>query len=841
MKKLFLLIAVLVLCLSFVNVVDAADAKAVYVAPDGSDLGDGSFSHPFATLKKAVEHTRSFSGEKYIFMRGGRYNMSLTVNLTSDDKNLTVCAFNGEKVTVTAAAEIPYSSFGRVTDKNILDRIIEEKGRNAVMQVYLPSVGITSYGQIASYSAPSLTCNKRLLHLAEYPNRKTMDNGGYLYTSNVSGKSFVCDDNRLNRYSAADSPWVLGYFMFDWSEVNTPAVLNGKSVTVSSTGRYGITNNRRLRFFNLLEELDVPSEYYIDRKTGYLYIIPPEDIKKDDVLNLSTQSIRFIYGDKAQNVTFKNLTFEGTLSNAAYFTNSKNIKFDGCEFFGIGSDVIDFNSCYNCGVVNSSIHDVQSRGIYFMNCGDRYNLKSSGCYVENCRFERFSQYLRCYYPGIQLTGCGFLIKNNYFGDCPHFVMRYETNNAVIEYNEFGDVCNDSSDAGALYSGRDWSTLGNVIRYNYFHDMPKIYSTAGYEIQAVYLDDCHASTSVYKNIFYKCHSPALFGGGRYNTFTNNMIFECTKPFVMDARGEKWDPSWASSTNPDSNHVKLKRFNYKSGIWAETYPYIVDIMEDDAQIPKHNTIKNNIEYKSGGFNIHEDVYKYGDVKNNITMSSTVYLNDYAAGDFGIKNLEIIKKRVPEFEDVPFDMMGTYETEKQDDRPKTEIEALGATANPGDVLKLSYSSTVTDGKIADNIIKWYENINGVLVEIPNASKNTLTLDESYAGKTVTASVMAVDSNGNSGYVTWFGNVNVSKIDYSKDISVTKAANTLKICNNTGSTVELTVFGPQYNVVNGYKTMNALEFLSVRAEETKEVDILSENAIVASKKTLEPIVVEK
>lgn len=859
MKKISICIIFAMIFMSLPTSAFAKEVNVCYVATDGSDSGSGTISSPFATIRKAIYFMRGKSGEKYIFLRGGEYYINSMVYMGASDSNITICAYGDEEVRISSSKSIPYSAFKKVTDENILNRIIEKEGRDLVMQVYLPDLGIKNYGIMhaggfsvkdGNGSVPELTHNGKLMSYSAYPNPGSSNNGGYIYTDDVKNDiSFSCNDERVKRYAENEDLWVLGWFIYDWAENTTPVSYEDgyftiKTLPSSSAFRY-ILKNRRVRFLNVLEELDVPGEFYLDRSSGYLYIIPPEGIEQGDELRFSPDKITMFYGKSASDITFKNLIFEGTRSVAVDFYDSTGIRVEGCEFYGIGEIAVRFTRCTACGAERSYFHDIDGTCVEFDVCGDRKNLISSECYVKNCRLEKFSQYRKTQFPGISIGksvsagsgGCGFVISHNYFENSPYIAMWYETNDCIMEYNEFNNVCNDTSDVGAVYAGRNWSTQGNVIRYNYFHNITQINSASGYAVQAVYLDDCHSSTQVYKNVFYKCPSPALYGGGRYDTFENNMIFECKLPFVMDARGEVWDDPWiVDESNPSSLYSKLKAFDYKNGVWAERYPYLTDILEDEPKIPKHNTIKNNIEYQSAGFNIHEDVIKYGDVNNNALMSSTRFLENYDEGDFSIKDIGIIQRRVPDFEDIPFDEIG-IEAYAQPEAPTVTVEPINAEYDCSDTIELSYNADSHSAEVVDNIVKWYVVENGSRVEIVNENDDFLVPGEKYAGKTLTASVTPIDSNGNLGYTTWFGNAKIRRIDYSSVISAEKSGKSIKVTNSSGVDIALKVFGVGYAYDGDRKTLNALKLIAMTVGEQAEFDIETDNVIALSGKTLEPI----
>ena len=575
MKKavaLVLLLCMVFTCMGAAVAADTQEAVFLYVATDGADTNNGTIDAPYATLQAAVTAARAIDDLVVINVRGGSYRVTDTVELTAADSNLVIRAYKDEKVEFTGGDKVPYSAFSKVTDSAVLNRIVEKNGKDKVMQANLKDLGITEYGEMrpqgfltadnSGYST-SLTYQDDFLTLASYPNNgytminKIIDDGSKsdLVNGSLQPCTFTVSDSRYKQWTEADDIWVFGYFRHDWADTTMSADVDFESGEISTfcAKGYNPVVDRRVKFINLLEELDAAGEWYVDRENGILYLIPPEGFKSGEELVFTAHDKPFFTINEAKNITFQGIRFANTRARGFDMEKADGIVIDACELTGIGDCAVYVSKCYNTGVKNSHLHDLGSWGVYFLECGDRETLTPGNCFVDNCHIETFSQYRKTYSPAIHMWyDVGTRVSHNEIHDAPHFAIRYDSNDNIMEYNEFYDICQDTADSGAVYTGRDWTTRGNEIRYNYFHDLTMIETTTGMEMQAVYLDDMHSSTAVFGNVFYKVDSVALYGGGRDNTFENNIMLECKKPFVFDARATTW-ASWQKGSEI-MNHLE-----------------------------------------------------------------------------------------------------------------------------------------------------------------------------------------------------------------------------------------------------------------------------------------------
>ena len=157
--------------------------------------------------------------------------------------------------------------------------------------------------------------------------------------------------------------------------------------------------------------------------------------------------------------------------------------------------------------------------------GDREKLTPCEITVENCEIHNFSRVGKCYCFGVTLASVGAVIRNNRFHDGVHSAIWFNGNDNLIELNEFYDLVREADDAASVYSGRDYTTYGNVIRWNFFHDMMSD-ATTGVSVFGTYFDDNASGMALYGNLYYRMQSAHLSHGGHDIVMENNLIVEGT---------------------------------------------------------------------------------------------------------------------------------------------------------------------------------------------------------------------------------------------------------------------------------------------------------------------------
>jgi hypothetical protein len=606
----------------------AQPGETLYVSTKGNDQWSGQYAEPkaggrdgpFATLERARDAIRKMkqaaqfpSGGVSVQIRAGTYARSATFQLHKDDSGtaagpIVYRAYQNEAVHISGGREV--NAFQPVTDAAVRNRL-DPAARDKVMQVDLKAQGVSEFGHLRprgyrkSVEASGLEVffQDKPMQLARWPNDGWVRITGA--PDGQEGQTFSYDSDRPKRWADNDDIWVYGYWTYDWADSyeHVAAIDKQNKVVKTAVAPYGYTAGQRFYFLNVLEELDSPGEWYLDRATGILYFWPPAPMDTARV-TVSLLEEPMVTLEDVSYVTLQGLTFECSRGNGAIISGGAHDLIAGCTFrnlgdvaVSIGNGVDDYaNHLYDYstwnrdggtdnGVVSCDIHGTGEGGI-LLGGGDRTALTPAGNYAVNNHLWNSNRIVRTYRPAIAIDGVGNRAANNLIHDLPHFAVWLHGNDHAIEYNEIHHVCTETNDAGAFYMGRDFTELGNVVRYNYFHDLG-----TGDLVQSIYLDDCASGTLVYGNVINHGGRGVLVGGGRDNAVENNLFIDDRPAVHVDARGTSWAGRWFDGQDPILMN-RLNAVHYDQPPYSKRYPELTSLLQDHPGFPKGNHILRNI---------------------------------------------------------------------------------------------------------------------------------------------------------------------------------------------------------------------------------------------------------
>ena len=622
----------------------AAGARAslhLWVALNGSDQASGSAEAPFRTLKRARDEVRRLKSAGQlpvdgviVTFRAGIYQLDQTVELEAQDSG----TLTGPVVYRAQPGEPVYLSGGRVltnwqkvTDANVLQRLAPA-ARGQVWASELRAQGITNFGAMKpapswgqSEAGPELFFNDKPMTIARWPNEGTITISAALGPTphqeggeqgQVEGIIQVQTD-RVKRWGGERDIMADGYWFFDWADqrqrVESIDPVKGVLTLSQPWHVYGYRKGQWFYVYNLLSELDQPGEWYLDHIKGLLYFWPPSPLDS----NRAVISIlpRLVSVQNAACVRLEGFTLEATsglasrpgeLRNAAIaIDESTNVVVADCRIRNCGSWGVLIKGGSHNQVLGCDLYQTADGGVW-LEGGDRQTLTPGEHAVENCHIHHFSRWNSVYNPAVRLRGVGNRAAYNLIHDAPHMAIDFGGNDHLIEYNEIHNVVQDSNDAGAIYTGRDWSMRGNVIRYNYLHD---IQGRSQHGCVGVYLDDCFSSATVFGNIFARVSSAAFIGGGRDCVVANNLFVDCQPALHVDARCLSWESLQTELPK------RLQQMPYRVPPWSQRYPQLPSLLSDQPLAPKGNVIATNVCWRGQWADIDKEAQPFLCITNNL----------------------------------------------------------------------------------------------------------------------------------------------------------------------------------------------------------------------------------
>ena len=628
-----------------------------YVAPYGREDGNGSFANPFKTLQEAVSAADSSEQPTTIYLRGGIHSVNEQIVMNESNKNIIIEPYGKEKAVITTGYRIYGNNFAKADD-DISRRVLYADARENLMCVSLEDIGIDNIGEICEYSGmedaavmPSLTQNGSRMQLCAYP-----DTGYINFGNNVSGgdgsspmQFNVGKDKIPNALSwQGNEIYADGYIRADWIDSRCKVKINedGSDYIVTAQNEKLEINpleGRRVRFLNVIEELSAPGEWYLDRESKKLYIYPYPGFDEQSIITFNPRhknmgSVFKLYNTKQ--ISFKNIEFANVGTKVFDIEKSSNISVENCKISDILETVLQAKESTYISIIGNTVKDTSS-SVISIGGGDTANLIKANNYISDNDISRFALDSRICNPAVQIFGYGTTVRRNKIYDTPHMAIGISGMGVTIEYNEIYNVCNETADAGAIYSGQYPHLQENVIRYNYFHDI-RNRTGLGFSVNTVYFDDLGGSFDVYSNIFYNVEQGSLVGGGRSNRFWSNAFIDCDKSVVIDSRGAKTE-------NYEDNraYVNLYWSPYRSELWKKEFPLLYSIMEDEPKLPKYNKIIKNAYINTASEILYDEAASLTEHSGNITLTTEeAGFWDYENHNFSLRENSKIYQKIEGF---------------------------------------------------------------------------------------------------------------------------------------------------------------------------------------------------
>jgi len=615
----------------------------VYISNNGNDSSAGTINFPLKSFEAAQLKIREFRNNS-LLSEGGlqilfldNYIIEKPIFLTEEDsgteKNPLIISGNKDKnVVISGGKNIPIWRELKLSDTDI---IIDEQYKNKILvaEFIENNININNliFGGFASgrnfntHNIPELFYNDYVQNISSWPKKG--------YAKIEINERFSND--RIKKWVNENEAWLHGYWGYEWADsyekINNIDIERRIITLEPPLSRYGYKRMEG-RIINAVSEIEQPGEWAVDTIKGLIFYYLPDDFDLNKI-NISYSTSAFEINN-CNYLIINNLEIKQIRGNIININDSENIIIYKCNLNNASGDGLVINGKKN-HVIHSTVFKSFGRGGIIISTGDRINLVDSETIIENCSFSDLSRIDKTYTPGILIYGMNQVIRYNKFFDIPSSAIRLETNNVIVELNEFFNCVFESGDQGVIDVYGNPLLQGNIIKWNYFKDIINETHMAA----SVRLDDFISGFTIYENIFEN-GSSYDFGavqvhGGKNNLIEGNIFINCNIVFSINTKGKN---AWQNS---DIVNYHLDIHNWRTEKWLNKYPYLYGI-ED--KYFNENYYFDNIIINSPGI-----------TKGN--FSSSILFNNSIINTYNNILFSDIINYIPNYRNIPINSIGNY----------------------------------------------------------------------------------------------------------------------------------------------------------------------------------------
>ena len=572
-------------------------------------------------LFAALEESLPYDGAVSITLEKGEYRLSAPIAVKRD--NLTL---RGEGAVIYGSKRIDLSKY---------------EIKNGVVEIPLAEEGISDLGNVGRgpfedywrvYDIPKPQLLSEGAGLEVFYGGEKMPicrypKNGFVNIKEVCGKEsddataetsgiaegvFIPDDEIVKTWHSYKDILLIGYWCWDWAiQRHRIAALDfdtGKIKVDEPYHTFGYRPNKdgkggRFYALNVKEALQNKGEWVIDREKGILTLIPYDGQTYIDVSVCEDA----IFASGVKNLTVSGLCISECRGCGVRIVNSQNVGVSDICVKRVGAWGIVGEQCDKMRVEGCRVAFTGGGGIAIRG-GDRNTLTSCEGEIIGNDITEVGGWHRSYMAGIEIDGVGVRVAENKIYNVPHTGIMFSGNNHIIEKNEIDNACYESHDAGAMYSGRNYTFRGNIIRYNYLHNLNGL---NGMGCRGLYFDDAVSSAEVYGNLFANMVFAAIeLGGGRDFKIHHNVFKNCRIALMYDGRACRWERL------PPRLLQRLDEVDWQSPVWQKAYPELYTIRENDMFLPLGNEFTDNTVIGGDGVAMSEEYIKgVTKIENNL----------------------------------------------------------------------------------------------------------------------------------------------------------------------------------------------------------------------------------
>jgi len=176
---------------------------------------------------------------------------------------------------------------------------------------------------------------------------------------------FGYDGDRPSGWRDLSDLWVHGYWVYDWSDqYQRVQQLDRDKKEVwpePPYPHYGYKKGQRFYFLNVLEELDEPGEWYLDRQSGMLYFWPPGPVATTET-SFPELHKPMLALDQASFVRVRGILFECSRAGAVLVKEGAHDEIAGCTFRNLGDTAVDIQGGTHHLVRSCDVYEVAATG-----------------------------------------------------------------------------------------------------------------------------------------------------------------------------------------------------------------------------------------------------------------------------------------------------------------------------------------------------------------------------------------------------------------------------------------------------------------------------------------------